>query len=46
MKALADGEIVFRNIVHKYPAEPWMKSEYVEFINSIHGPEIALDFTS
>lgn len=42
-KALINAEEVFRTIVHKYPEEPWMKSEYVEFLNSNHGPAIALD---
>lgn len=43
IKALLEAEKVFRKIVHKYPGEPWMKSEYVEFLKSNHGPDIALD---
>ncbi len=42
-EALLKAEGVFRKIIHKYPGEAWMKSEYVEFINSVHGPEVALD---
>ncbi|TXF88999.1 hypothetical protein FUA23_11970 [Neolewinella aurantiaca] len=42
-KALLNGEKVFRGLVHKYSGEPWLKSEYVEFINSNHGAEVALD---
>jgi tetratricopeptide (TPR) repeat protein len=43
MEALLGAEKVFRKIVHKYPEEPWMKSEYVEFLKSNHGPDVALD---
>ncbi|MCX8212352.1 MAG: tetratricopeptide repeat protein [Lewinella sp.] len=42
-EALAAAEEVFRKVVHKYPEEPWMKGEYVEFLNSNHGLDIALD---
>ena len=40
---LVAAEEMFRNIIHKYPEEPWVKGEYVEFLNSNHGPGTALD---
>lgn len=30
-------------IAHKYPNEPYSKAEYIEFLHSVHGPEVALD---
>ncbi len=32
-----------RTIVHKYPEEVYLKAEYIEFLHTVHGPEIALD---
>jgi len=33
----------FRNFVHKYPAEPYMKAEYIETLHTLYGPAQALD---
>lgn len=42
-EALQGGEEIFKKTIQKYPEEPWMKSEYVEFVNSNKGGEAALD---
>lgn len=33
----------FGNIIHKYPKEVYLKSEYIEVIHALYGAEIALD---
>lgn len=33
----------FRQIVHKYPEEIYLKSEYIEILHSLQGPEASLD---
>lgn len=42
-KVLPGGEALLGRIIRKYPDEPYLKSEYVELINSNNGPEAALD---
>ncbi|WP_273444662.1 hypothetical protein [Neolewinella agarilytica] len=42
-KVLPGGQHLLGQLVHKYPDEVYLKCEYVELINSNHGPEIALD---
>ncbi|WP_394750216.1 tetratricopeptide repeat protein [Spongiimicrobium salis] len=37
------GEHNYRQFVHKYPHESYMKAEYIEFLHAQHGPELALD---
>lgn len=36
----------FREIVHKYPSEIYLKAEYIEILNSNHGASAALDSLS
>lgn len=33
----------FRQIVHQYPNEIHLKAEYIEILNAVHGPQLALD---
>lgn len=40
---LPTGQTVLGRAVHQYPEEPYLKSEYVELINSNQGAEAALD---
>lgn len=42
-EALQIGERNLRKIVHKYPEEIYLKAEYIEILNSIYGPQQALD---
>lgn len=42
-KVLPGGQDLLGRLVHKYPDEVYLKCEYVELINSNHGPEAALD---
>lgn len=42
-KVLPGGQEVLGKLVRKYPAEVYLKCEYVELINSNTGPEAALD---
>lgn len=42
-KVLPGGQDILGRLVHKYPEEVYLKCEYVELINSNHGPEAALD---
>jgi len=42
-KVLPGGQDILGRLVHKYPEEVYLKCEYVELINSNHGPERALD---
>ncbi len=37
------GEKNLSYIVHKYPEEVYLKSEYIEVLHAVHGPQIALD---
>lgn len=40
---LPAGQEALGRAIRQYPQEPYLKSEYVELINSNHGPEAALD---
>lgn len=40
-KKLAESN--FRKFIHKYPDDNYVKAEYIEWLNAIHGPEVALD---
>ncbi len=40
---LPQGQAVLGRLVRQYPEEPYLKSEYVELINSTTGPAAALD---
>jgi len=40
---LPEGQQTLGRAVHQYPDEPYLKSEYVELINSNQGPEAAMD---
>jgi tetratricopeptide (TPR) repeat protein len=42
-KVLPGGLEILGKLVRKYPAEVYLKCEYVELINSNHGPQAALD---
>lgn len=42
-KALQLAETNFRQIVHKYPDEIYLKAEYIEILHSLQGPEASLD---
>ncbi len=42
-KVLALAENNFRQIVHKYPEEIYLKSEYIEILHSLKGPKASLD---
>ena len=42
-KAFEIAEQNLRKIVHKYPDEIYMKAEYIEFLNAVHGAQTALD---
>jgi len=42
-KILPGGQKTLGKLVRKYPAEIYLKCEYVELINSNHGPQAALD---
>ncbi len=42
-KTLELAEKNFRQIVHKYPEEIYLKAEYIEILHSLHGPEASLD---
>jgi tetratricopeptide (TPR) repeat protein len=42
-KVLPGGQEILGKLVRKYPAEVYLKCEYVELINSNHGPQAGLD---
>ncbi|TMM55992.1 hypothetical protein FEE95_15225 [Maribacter algarum] len=42
-KALSIAEKNLGSVVHKYPAEIYLKAEYIEVLNSLYGPKQALD---
>ncbi len=42
-EAFAIGEQNLREIIHKYPKEVYLKSEYIEVLHAIYGAEKALD---
>jgi len=42
-QALVDAEPILRTIVHRYPDEEYYRAEYVEVLNYVHGPQVALD---
>lgn len=42
-EALKLGEINFHKMVHKYPEEIYLKSEYIEIIHSLYGARASLD---
>lgn len=42
-EAFKVGEKNLKVIVHKYPEEVYLKSEYIEVLHAIHGPQVALD---
>lgn len=33
----------FREFIHKYPDDDYVKAEYIEWLHLIHGPKVALD---
>ena len=33
----------YRTFIHKYPNESYIKAEYIEVLNAIYGPQLALD---
>ncbi len=37
------GEKNYREFIHRYPGETYMKAEYIEFLHANHGPAVALD---
>ena len=40
---MATAEKNYRTFIHKYPRESYIKAEYIEVLNAIYGPKIALD---
>ena len=42
-EAFAIGENNLRKIIHKYPEEIYLKSEYIEILHSLYGAKTALD---
>lgn len=42
-KRIQITESNFREFVHKYPDDDYVKAEYIEWLHFIHGPEVALD---
>ncbi len=42
-EVLALAEANFRKVVHRYPNEIYLKSEYIEILHSRYGPERSLD---
>ncbi|WP_299326001.1 hypothetical protein [uncultured Maribacter sp.] len=40
---LSTAEKNYRTFIHKYPNESYIKAEYIEVLNAIYGPELALD---
>lgn len=42
-KAFSIGEQNLRIIVHKYPKEVYLKSEYIEVLHSLHGTRASID---
>lgn len=37
------AELNYRKFIHQYPAESYMKAEYIEVLHAQHGAELALD---
>jgi tetratricopeptide (TPR) repeat protein len=42
-EALQLAEKNFKEVIHKYPEEIYLKSEYIEILHSLYGPKQALD---
>lgn len=42
-EAMLIGEENLNVVVHNYPEEVYLKSEYIEVLHAIHGPQLALD---
>ncbi|MGO4919106.1 hypothetical protein [Maribacter spongiicola] len=40
---LSTAEKNYRTFIHKHPNESYIKAEYIEVLNAIYGPKIALD---
>lgn len=40
---MSTAEKNYRTFIHKYPNESYIKAEYIEVLNAIYGPKIALD---
>jgi len=43
IKRKQTAETNFRKFIHKYPEDDYVKAEYIEWLNYIHGPQVALD---
>ncbi|APQ15970.1 tetratricopeptide repeat protein [Maribacter hydrothermalis] len=40
---MSTAEKNYREFIHKYPNESYIKAEYIEVLNAIYGPKLALD---